>query len=603
MPRTPLVAAFLFWLPAIWTHDAATAGVDDVYSRPAGSGWTETFSRLIARDSLGKSYALVIGVGDYQYQPKLSAPAGDATRVRDFLRDEAGFDYIVTLTDEKATRSRIEELMERVFPTYIGPNDRFFFYFSGHGVTRTLVNNKRGYLVLRQARRDEWQEMIDMPRVRQWTENVAHARHALFVLDACFSGLAALEIKGGDARDRTIERLLQPGHHIITAGTEGEESYIFRGESLFTQAFLSAARGEGGGSSDGIVSLNDMMSRINRILDAKRAEIGERIKMTPRQYYSRIENNGGEFFFMPQRRRIPPAIGMPSPNPPSGTGIVAKTNPTEATPPLGSNVAVANRPAPDHAAISPAVSSAQSRGNSPFTVRSGVEAKGDESAPADFVSSIEDCEQRCARTTTCRVFTYGKSNRSCYLYSRAELVANAYFDSGSREAALLAPVRPSSTPLGDVFTMRNNMEAIGSPVDGSGFVNSLSQCKESCSRTAACKVFTYSSSARSCYLYSRADLMPNPYFDSGTRDAAALLPDQSRPTVSGGLFTIRNKMEATGKPVDGSRFVNSLSQCEESCARSAACRVFTYSSSARSCYLYSRADLVPNTHFDSGIRR
>ena len=86
--------------------------------------------------------------------------------------------------------------------------------------------------------------MIDMPRMREWTENLGSARHALFLIDACFSGLAAIERKGEFAvRDRTIQGLMQPASHIVTAGVEGDESFIVNHESLFTKAFLAAARG------------------------------------------------------------------------------------------------------------------------------------------------------------------------------------------------------------------------------------------------------------------------------------------------------------------------------------------------------------------------
>ncbi|GEP56713.1 caspase family protein [Reyranella soli] len=252
--------------------------------------------------TFNKSYAVVIGVGNYRKDPRLpslSAPASDAVRMHNFLKDEAGFDYIVTLTDEHASKSRIEELMDKVLPSMVGPSDRFLFYFSGHGLTRPLADGqKRGYLALADATRDSWNLMIDMPRLRQWTENFFSARHSLFLIDACFSGLAAFEPKS-EVERKTLSRLRQPAHHLLTAGTEGEQSFIVNGESLFTQAFLSAARGNSAYSTgDLYVSLSEVLVQINKALDRKRAEVRDEIKMTPRIYYSRIGNNSGEFFFI-----------------------------------------------------------------------------------------------------------------------------------------------------------------------------------------------------------------------------------------------------------------------------------------------------------------
>ncbi|MEZ5933594.1 MAG: caspase family protein [Alphaproteobacteria bacterium] len=79
------------------------------------------------------------------YQPLPTAD--DALRMQDFLLDEAGFDYVHVLTNEKATAERIRELMDDIFPDLITENDRFF-HWSGHGDTRdrtpsfsTIVGN------------------------------------------------------------------------------------------------------------------------------------------------------------------------------------------------------------------------------------------------------------------------------------------------------------------------------------------------------------------------------------------------------------------------------------------------------------------------------
>jgi tetratricopeptide (TPR) repeat protein len=104
---------------------------------------------------------------------------------------------------------------------------------------------------------------------------------------------------------------MQPASHIITAGVEGEESWILNEKSLFTAAFLAAARGALSMPSDGVISLSEIMVQINRALDVKRAEQNDNFKMTPRSYYTRIENNAGEFFFLPNSI---PRSNNPSPS-------------------------------------------------------------------------------------------------------------------------------------------------------------------------------------------------------------------------------------------------------------------------------------------------
>jgi hypothetical protein len=280
-------------------------GAEEIYERPAPDGlMQQVLKRLFPSNPFGKSYGLVVGVGQYDDVgtfPSLEAPVQDARRVRDFLRDEAGFDYIVMLTDRDATRGRIDHLMDVDFPNRLHPSDRFLFYFSGHGTTRTLderTRSRRGYLALTTSHRDGWDEMIGMPQVREWAENLTNVRHVLFLLDACFSGLAGYQPKKPSVREETLKRLALPSSYLITAGDDQEESFTVGDQSVFTQAFLATARGQIAPPPDGIVSLDDMMAGIKRALDAKRVELNEHISMHPILFSERIVDNNGEFFFL-----------------------------------------------------------------------------------------------------------------------------------------------------------------------------------------------------------------------------------------------------------------------------------------------------------------
>ena len=297
-PRT-LAVVLALWLAPGW----AFAGIDETWVKPGGGSWgADWFKPLFHGDEFGKSYAVVVGIGDYDSYPRLEAPAKDAARVRDFLIQDAGFDEVVTLTDDKATFARINELLEEIYPARLNGNDRFLFYFSGHGDTRDLYGGKRGYLVLDSAPRQGWSRMIDMPKVREWSANFGRARQSLFILDACFSGLVGFEPKGGED-DETLERLRQPAHQLITAGDEGEQSFAADGESLFTDAFLRAARGEGDLTGDGLVSLNELMVKVGKLIDQRRNELQDKIKMTPRAWLARTDNNSGEFFFIAEAKQ------------------------------------------------------------------------------------------------------------------------------------------------------------------------------------------------------------------------------------------------------------------------------------------------------------
>jgi TIR domain/PAN domain len=233
-----------------------------------------------------------------------------------------------------------------------------------------------------------------------------------------------------------------------------------------------------------------------------------------------------------------------------------------------------------------------------FTIRRDHEAAGAPVDAASYVPSITECEQKCARSATCKMFAYSKSDKSCYLYAYGNFLPNADFDSGTREAAALAGSSAGTTGL---FTISSDTEATGSDnIGGGSHVSSTNECEQRCTKSATCKVFTYNKSIKRCYLYTRADFVSNAVFDSGTRDAVALPSSSAGAT---GLFRISSDTEATGIHGGEPAFVSSTNECEQRCAQSATCKVFTYNKSVKSCYLYTRADFVSNAAFDSGLRK
>lgn len=214
-----------------------------------------------------KSYALLIGNGDYQYLPALESPARDITKMKDLLSKQ-GFDQIVYVTDEHVN---MEELRnpQNYFRQRITNQDRFVFYYSGHGSTKTQSNGeKRGYLPLINEKSDGYDQSIPMDHLVHWMEQLA-AKHLLVILDCCFSGSAVngpeLEVKSGfpELDKEVINRLAtQPARYLLMAGRENEESIAsdrWNG-SLFTNAFILGIEDawEADKSHDGFISVREL---------------------------------------------------------------------------------------------------------------------------------------------------------------------------------------------------------------------------------------------------------------------------------------------------------------------------------------------------------
>jgi uncharacterized caspase-like protein len=147
----------------------------------------------------GKSVAVVIGISNYIGErqggyPALPTARYDADKMVRFLIQDAGFDTVYVLTDEYATKEKIDRLMTDTIPNVVGQRDRFLFYWSGHGDQRQFGDRMFGFLPLANSRSNEFYAMVSMQDLERW-DGYLQSRHALFVLDSCLSGLAGVERK------------------------------------------------------------------------------------------------------------------------------------------------------------------------------------------------------------------------------------------------------------------------------------------------------------------------------------------------------------------------------------------------------------------------
>jgi hypothetical protein len=193
----------------------------------------------------GKSYALVIGIGNYQNLPPLAWTASDVKKMKAYL-EEQGFDEVVTPTEDSITVDKLKQ-PQKYFTNKLGPNDRFLIYYSGHG----MQDGDKGYLPLKNEVAGGHQQSIPMESLVTWMKGLK-VDHLLVILDTCFSGLAAGadEEKSvwSDAKlDReSILRLGGPARYLLTAGSRGQTTIAgprWNG-SLFTDTMLKGLRKE-----------------------------------------------------------------------------------------------------------------------------------------------------------------------------------------------------------------------------------------------------------------------------------------------------------------------------------------------------------------------
>ena len=136
-----------------------------------------------------RSHALVIGINAYDPGlPPLQTAVQDAEAVARVLEEDLSFE-VALLRDQEATRDAILENINSTL-TRAKPDDRVCIYFAGHGATRqTARGDAVGLLVPYGSRQGEYHRLIEMDYLVDLSKYLA-AKHILFVLDACFSGLA-----------------------------------------------------------------------------------------------------------------------------------------------------------------------------------------------------------------------------------------------------------------------------------------------------------------------------------------------------------------------------------------------------------------------------
>jgi peptidoglycan/xylan/chitin deacetylase (PgdA/CDA1 family)/uncharacterized caspase-like protein len=243
------------------------------------------------------SHALVIGIDQYGAWPKLSHAVRDAQAVRESLVSRFGFkaDNVTLLTDAEATRANILKALNERFgdSRRVKRDDRVFVFFAGHGSTRRLPSGREvGYIVPVDAGLNDLQaDAIAMPQLQEVAEAIT-AKHALFVIDACYSGLG-LTRGGSPAADSNFARTnaRRIGRQMMTAG--GADQQVADdgpgGHSVFTWTLLQALNGKADLNGDGLITATELAAYVAPAVSAIAHQ-------TP-AFGSLPGSEGGEFVF------------------------------------------------------------------------------------------------------------------------------------------------------------------------------------------------------------------------------------------------------------------------------------------------------------------
>ena len=245
-----------------------------------------------------ESWAVIIGINDYQSWPKLRYSVNDANAIEDTLINNFGFkrEKIRKLLNGDATRQRIMQVLgdELADSNKVSHDDRIFFFFAGHGATRTMPDGRQlGFIVPVDAdQANYYSTAISMAALREACDLIP-AKHMYFVMDSCYSGLALSRGAGGYTRDRSYleEVTRRVARQILTAG--GADQQVAddgpNGHSVFTWAFLQGLEGKADLDGNGVVTASELGAYVSPI-------VASFSKQTPAMG-NMVGSEGGEFIF------------------------------------------------------------------------------------------------------------------------------------------------------------------------------------------------------------------------------------------------------------------------------------------------------------------
>lgn len=244
-----------------------------------------------------QSWALLIGVDDYRSMlPPLNTAVKGAQGLANVLEKNLGFnpDHIILLTNEEATQRNIRRALTDPFSRSdkVGPDDRVVIYFAGHGMTFDTAEGEVGCVAPSDVERGYIDTTIPMDELTRLANRI-HAKHVLFLLDACFSGFATTRDASSGVERQVADFLTRPARQVITAGTREQAVSDYwgpGGHSLFT-GFLIDGLGGSAPAPGGVMRafhlagfLQDQVAQHSRSLQ------------TP-QYAALMGSQGGDFIF------------------------------------------------------------------------------------------------------------------------------------------------------------------------------------------------------------------------------------------------------------------------------------------------------------------
>jgi len=212
------------------------------------------------------SRALIIGIDKYSTASPLEYAVKDARAVGKILKSRFRFpeDNIRILINKNATRSKIMDSYMAFANRDIENDDRILFFFAGHGHTQTGRRGEVGFLVPYDGDVNNLSSLIRWDDLTKNAELIS-AKHILYVMDACYGGLAITRALPPGSMRFLKDMLQRYSRQVLTAGKADEivsdSGGPISNHSVFTGHFIQGLEGKAA-NEDGVITANGVMSYV-----------------------------------------------------------------------------------------------------------------------------------------------------------------------------------------------------------------------------------------------------------------------------------------------------------------------------------------------------
>ena len=210
--------------------------------------------------------ALIIGINKYKNVSPLAYACNDAQEVATTLKDKFNFAQkdIVILKEARATKDNIIQAFHGFTQSKTNPDDKLFVFFAGHGHTITGNRGEVGFLVPVDGKPNDTSTLIRWDDLTKNAELIK-AKHILFIMDACYGGLAITRGPSVGSRRFLKDMCQRYSRQVITAG-KADESVADSGgplpnHSIFTGHLVQGLNGAAA-TDEGIITANGIMSYV-----------------------------------------------------------------------------------------------------------------------------------------------------------------------------------------------------------------------------------------------------------------------------------------------------------------------------------------------------